>query len=208
MARQTAAKTATRKTRSNTPGTGAKTARSARASHDARARADANRSAGERASPRAGRAASGRAAAPKAAAAVEFKVQNVTIDKFELSRIIASLDDAIERSQRVKALCEEILTVQDQPRGVFSSSRPSRGASARHTNGARGPRRDRTLATVIREVLEKSKKRLRPGELRDRVLDAGYQTRAKPSSFYVSVFSTAKKIPGIDKTKAGFALPK
>ena len=61
---------------------------------------------------------------------------------------------------------------------------------------------------MITEVLQKSRKPLRPGELRDRVLAAGYPTSAKPESFYVAVFNTAKKIPGVIKNKSGFRLKK
>ena len=41
----------------------------------------------------------------------------------------------------------------------------------------------------------------------NKVLAAGYKTSAKPQSFYTAVFNTAKQLPGIVKTRAGFSMP-
>ena len=55
---------------------------------------------------------------------MEFKVENVTIDSVELRKVISSLENAIERNQKIRKLCEEILTVQEEPSGAA----PRRGA--------------------------------------------------------------------------------
>ena len=71
-------------------------------------------------------------------------------------------------------------------------------------------RRPAGVKTLITDVLKKSRKALRPGVLRDRVLD-GRRVRddgPSPQAFYVAVFNTAKKIPGVEHTKDGFRLKK
>lgn len=137
---------------------------------------------------------------------MQVQIENITIDTVELRKLISSLDDAIARNRRVRALCEKILALQTKTASTTSRKSPRTGMA--HRKGARGRRRrgTKTLATVIEEVLKNRKKPLRPAELRDRVLAAGYETRAKPESFYVAVFNTAKKIPGVLKTKEGFRL--
>ena len=125
---------------------------------------------------------------------MKINIQDVNINPGELEKIILSLEDAIARNIKVKELCEEILSVQK-----------AAGGKAGRNNGR--PRGGKTLAQAISEILKKSRKPMRPIDLKNRVLAAGYKTSAKPQSFYTAVFNTAKQIPGIVKTREGFRLP-
>ena len=125
---------------------------------------------------------------------MKINIQDVNINPGELEKIILSLEDAIARNIKVKELCEEILSVQK-----------AAGGKAGRNNGR--PRGGKTLAQAISEILKKSRKPMRPIDLKNRVLAAGYKTSAKPQSFYTAVFNTAKQLPGVVKTRDGFSMP-
>jgi hypothetical protein len=126
---------------------------------------------------------------------MDIKVQNITISPNKIRAVIDSLDRAIERNTKLKELCEAILKIQRGAGGGSSGSAPR----------ARG---GKTLRESIVDVLAKSKTPLGAGALRDKVLAAGYQTRAKPHSFYTAVYNTANQGTGIVRTKDGFRLRK
>ena len=129
---------------------------------------------------------------------MKVSVKNVTISAEKLSSVIDSLEDAIERNSRLKELCEEILRVQagESTGGAVISS------------AARRPRRGKTLRQTIVEILEKTKKPIGAGVLRDKVLKEGYQTTATPHSFYTAVYNTANQDSDIVRTEGGFILKK
>jgi hypothetical protein len=127
---------------------------------------------------------------------MKINIQDVNINPGELEKIILSLEGAIARNIKVKELCEEILSVQK-----------AAGSKAGRNSKNGRPRGGKTLAQAISEILKKRRKPMRPIDLKNRVLAAGYKTSAKPQSFYTAVFNTAKQIPGIVKTREGFSLP-
>ena len=134
---------------------------------------------------------------------MKINVQDVSINPGELEKIISSLETAITRNTRVKELCEEILEVQ-------KSSANSLGKNGGRRNSGRRmkrPQGGKTLAETIAEVLSSNRGPLRPIELKNKILAAGYKTSAKPQSFYTAVFNTAKKLPGVVKTRDGFSMP-
>jgi hypothetical protein len=59
-------------------------------------------------------------------------------------------------------------------------------------SGRRMPRNERPVKEYIREVLAQHRKGLRPNELADAVLAAGYQTNS--AKFYVIVYQSLKKM--------------
>ncbi len=123
-----------------------------------------------------------------------LKIQEVKVSPDSVRAAITALETAIRKHTQMKQLLDELLSVQD-------------GANRARPTGARGRRRgSKTLRQVILEVLKASKRPLRPVELRDRVLDAGYQTTAKPISFYTAVFNAARQDPEVAKTVGGFQL--
>ena len=134
---------------------------------------------------------------------MKINIQDVSINPGELEKIISSLETAITRNTRVKELCEEILEVQ-------KSSANSLGKNGGRRNSGRRmkrPQGGKTLAETIAEVLSSNRGPLRPIELKNKILAAGYKTSAKPQSFYTAVFNTAKKLPGVVKTRDGFSMP-
>ena len=76
----------------------------------------------------------------------------------------------------------------------------ARAPGRRRKNAPRG-----LLLKKIIEVLKGARKPLKPVELRDGVLAAGYPLK-NPKTLYTSVFSTAKKSPQVKKTGDGFSL--
>ena len=126
---------------------------------------------------------------------MDIKIQNVTISPTKVRAMIDSLDRAIERNVRLKELCEEILRIQ----------RGAGGGSDGRVTRVRG---GKTLRESIVDVLARSKTPLGAGALRDKVLAGGYQTRAKPHSFYTAVYNTANQDVAILRTKDGFRLRK
>ena len=134
---------------------------------------------------------------------MKINVQDVSINPGELEKIISSLETAISRNTRVKELCEEILEVQK------SSTSGLRKNGGKGEGGRRNKRLQggKTLAETIVEVLSSNRGPLRPIELKNKILAAGYKTSAKPQSFYTAVFNTAKQLPGIVKTRDGFSMP-
>ncbi len=135
---------------------------------------------------------------------MEITFHEVTVDSEDLQSTIESLEAANARNLRIKALYEEILRVQG---GGARSSSISPWRTGLGVRVARA-RNAKTLAETITDVLLEASEPLRPKDLRDRVLEAGYITQARDDSFYIAVFNTAKKVPGIIKSKAGFSLNK
>ena len=134
---------------------------------------------------------------------MKINVQDVSINPGELEKIISSLETAITRNTRVKELCEEILEVQkSSTSGLWKNS--GKGKSGGRNKRPQG---GKTLAETIAEVLSSNSGPLRTIELKNKVLAAGYKTSANPQSFYTAVFNTAKKLPGVVKTRDGFSMP-
>jgi len=134
---------------------------------------------------------------------MKINVQDVSINPGELEKIISSLETAITRNTRVKELCEEILEVQKSSADDLWKN-GNYGKSGRRNKRPQG---GKTLAETIAEVLSSNRGPLRPIELKNKILAAGYKTSAKPQSFYTAVFNTAKKLPGVVKTRDGFSMP-
>ena len=84
-----------------------------------------------------------------------------------------------------------------------TSAQPTPAARPRKPGRGRRPAGEKTLRQAIREVLAQSDRPLKPVELKDAVLVHGYQTSAKPASFYTAVFNTAGKDPAIRKNEEG-----
>tara|TARA_B100001750_G_scaffold233283_1_gene233333 strand:- start:1002 stop:1451 length:450 start_codon:yes stop_codon:yes gene_type:complete len=134
---------------------------------------------------------------------MKINVQDVSINPGELEKIISSLETAISRNTRVKELCEEILEVQKSS----TSGLRKNGGKGKGGRRNKRPQGRKTLAETIAEVLSSNRGPLRPIELKNKILAAGYKTSAKPQSFYTAVFNTAKQLPGIVKTRDGFSMP-
>ena len=134
---------------------------------------------------------------------MKINVQDVSINPGELEKIISSLETAISRNTRVKELCEEILEVQKSS----ASDLGKNGGAGKSGRRNKRPQGGKTLAETIAEVLSSNRGPLRPIELKNKILAAGYKTSAKPQSFYTAVFNTAKKLPGVVKTRDGFSMP-
>ena len=134
---------------------------------------------------------------------MKINVQDVSINPGELEKIISSLETAITRNTRVKELCEEILEVQKSS----TSGLRKNGGKGKGGRRNKRPQRRKPLAETIAEVLSSNRGPLRPIELKNKILAAGYKTSAKPQSFYTAVFNTAKQLPGIVKTRDGFSMP-
>ena len=134
---------------------------------------------------------------------MKINVQDVSINPGELEKIISSLETAISRNTRVKELCEEILEVQKSSTSGLRKN-GGKGKGGRRNKRSQG---GKTLAETIVEVLSSNRGPLRPIELKNKILAAGYKTSAKPQSFYTAVFNTAKQLPGIVKTRDGFSMP-
>ena len=134
---------------------------------------------------------------------MKINVQDVSINPGELEKIISSLETAITRNTRVKELCEEILEVQKSS----TSGLRKNGGKGKGGRRNKRPQGGKTLAETIAEVLSSNRGPLRPIELKNKILAAGYKTSAKPQSFYTAVFNTAKQLPGIVKTRDGFSMP-
>ena len=132
---------------------------------------------------------------------MDFKVETISLNLGELKQVIREIDDAIDRHQRLKALCEQI--VQLQQGGKVSSSAPSpvRGARRGRRRGGKKPLRE-----YIVEVLAASSEPMGGSALRDAVTDAGYKTRGTDKSFYTAVYNAAKNEPRIVKIGKAFAL--
>lgn len=133
---------------------------------------------------------------------MKINVQDVSINPGELEKIISSLETAIARNTRVKELCEEILKVQESSVSGLGGN----GGNGKSGRRNKRPQGGKTLAETIAEVLSSNRGPLRPIELKNKVLAAGYKTTAKPQSFYTAVFNTAKQLPGIVKTRDGFSM--
>jgi len=134
---------------------------------------------------------------------MKINIQDVSINPGELEKIISSLETAITRNTRVKELCEEILEVQKSSANSLGKNGGKRNSGRR----MKRPQGGKTLAETIAEVLSSNRGPLRPIELKNKILAAGYKTSAKPQSFYTAVFNTAKKLPGVVKTRDGFSMP-
>ena len=134
---------------------------------------------------------------------MKINIQDVSINPGELEKIISSLETAIARNTRVKELCEEILKVQESSVSGLGGN----GGDGKSGRRNKRPQGEKTLAETIAAVLSSDRGPLRPIELKNKVLAAGYKTSAKPQSFYTAVFNTAKQLPGIVKTRAGFSMP-
>ncbi len=134
---------------------------------------------------------------------MKINIQDVSVNPGELEKIISSLETAITRNTRVKELCEEILEVQKSSADDLWKN----GGDGKSGRRNKRPRGGKTLAETIAEVLSSNRGPLRPIELKNKILAAGYKTSAKPQSFYTAVFNTAKKLPGVVKTRDGFSMP-
>ena len=132
-------------------------------------------------------------------------VNNVNLDVKNLRSVISELDAAIEKNQQLKALCEQILAIQGG--GSAAPKRrgrpPKAAGTTTTTTKPRGKRKK--LGDVILSVLAKRSGPVAPKELRELVLKAGYPTKSDLKNFYVTVYNTAKKTPGVVKTKDGFS---
>ena len=140
---------------------------------------------------------------------MNLQLKNVEIDPKSLRSTIRSLEEAIERNEKLKSLCEELLSIQEG--GTAKKARRGRPprAAAKKSSAKRGRRTRKggpTLGEVIVKVLSSRKKPVAPVELRDLVLKAGYETASSLKNFYITVYNTAKNTPGVKKTKEGFSL--
>lgn len=126
----------------------------------------------------------------------ELKIQHIHFHPDSLRSALSALEEAIAKHTRMRDLITQLLAVQE--------GRPAPATEGRR-GGGRGRRAagEKTLRQAIREVLGQSSRPLKPVELKDAVLVHGYQTAAKPSSFYTAVFNTAGKDPAVGKNEEG-----
>lgn len=128
-----------------------------------------------------------------------LRIETITISPDSIRSAIQDLERAIDTHTKIKEHLERVLALQKGGSGVGPTRRLGRGRRAKG---------EKTLRDAIVDVLKKTKKPLKPVELRDRVMTSGYATTATPQSLYTAVFNTARKDPGISKTKEGFQLTK
>ena len=124
-------------------------------------------------------------------------MKELAIPRRELKAAITATRRAIAEHQRALEQLEKLLDSPPLPSAT-------KGAAKR----ARTPEGQKTLRETIVEVLRRSKRPLKPKDLRDRILASGYQTSAQPRSFYITVFMTANKHPSVINTDDGFRLRK
>lgn len=129
-----------------------------------------------------------------------LKLNKVQVSTSSLRAAITALDMAIATNTKMKEHLEAVLALQEKGATNIKDARAV-GRAPRLANR-------RTLREAILDVLAKSKKPLRPVELKDKVLQSGYATNATPQSFYIAVFNTAGKEPGVIKTQEGYRLRK
>jgi hypothetical protein len=135
-----------------------------------------------------------------------LRVEHVTIHPKSIHSALDVLEKTIERHTRLKRQLEEILALQ----GGMAPGRGRPGKDSPEGRMVRGPGRpargEITLRQAILQVLRGRTVPVKPIELVNLVLASGYPTSAKPQSFYIAVFNTAKKEPAVKKSKAGFEL--
>lgn len=127
-----------------------------------------------------------------------IRLRNVVLTPKSLNSAIAEIERTIEKHRQMKEHLEAALSI-GAGKGTIGRSRGGRGRRAKG---------EQTLREAILGVLGKTKRPVKPVDLRDKVLQSGYATAATPQSLYTAVFNTARKEPAIVKTKEGFQLRK
>lgn len=131
-----------------------------------------------------------------------------------LTTALASLHDEKARIDQAIESLEHLLNMPGAARRAAAApakrrGRPPASASAtKATKAPKGPRKNAPkglLKAKIHQALAAAKKPLKPVELKDAVVKAGYPVK-NDKTLYTQVFAAAKKDPAVQKTAAGYSL--
>jgi|SRR5690606_25724867 len=135
------------------------------------------------------------------------------VDTSALNAALRDIEDAIAYNERLREHILGIMQLAGQaPRATRGRPRQSGGSSAvarqaggkRRGGSGRRPPGEKSLKDYVGEVLQKVGQPVRPRDLTKLVLQAGYETSAKPESFYTAVFTAARAHPDVVNTENGF----
>lgn len=137
-----------------------------------------------------------------------LEVRNVEIRPDSIQEAIEELEKAIAKHSKMKDLLEQLLAVSSGRSPAKGAPRGRKPAGApRAQRGRPGPGGRKTLRVAIEEVLRAAGGGpVKPVDLRNLVRASDYPTTATPQSLYTAVFNTAKQMPNVSKTAAGFSL--
>ena len=119
-------------------------------------------------------------------------MQSGALTAEKIRAIIKEIDEQVALALKQREHLVALLRLQGKPLGGAAKRSTLRGAPM--------------LKDVIVSILSKEKKPVKPGALRDKILNSGYETRSNRRTFYTNVFQTAARLPGVKKTKEGFSL--